>query len=249
MEYPRVRADGLTFRGRTDHGFLIGPKGLKGVVGDVSLRRDKVENPQAHGLIALKGFLDARVMPVKGWILADSADELAHMSRQLSGVGAHGGTFRVYVDHNGEKLYGDAQVSSLAAPDEFAGESVAEYQVIFEFPNPRLFGQTRSRIGNGPITNLGNFEATPLFKVEGSSPGGYSIGGPDGKVFTVSAAVTPGHPHYVDLETGYVRVDGQIVFGAVSRGDTWVVNGGGTVTHTLLAGTVTFTQTIRNTYA
>jgi hypothetical protein len=61
--------------------------------------------------------------------------------------------------------------------------------------------------------------------------------------------VVPGHPHEVDLETGYVRIDGQIVFGAVARGDTWVVKSGGSIPITLLTGTVTITTWVRYTYA
>jgi hypothetical protein len=79
---------------------------------------------------------------------------------------------------------------------------------------------------------------------------GYTIEGPDGAEFSVTQAVTTGHPHTIDMRTGLLSVDGAVVYGQVSSGDTWEIPAGSAVSMTLVpvAGSGTLTATVRDTF-
>src|SRR5690606_2498931 len=98
--------------------------------------------------------------------------------------------------------------------------------LTFWAADPRTFGESRTF---GPVAtatsvatyHYGNFPATPVFTVAGSSPGGYEVQGQGGRRYIVTRPLAHGDPHIIDLATGLLRVGGAVVYGGVSRADSW----------------------------
>jgi len=246
-----VRIGSLDFRGGDGQdGFYIEGQGLQGLLSGVDVKRDSVSRPQAHGDFDVPGFLESRIVTLAGPCIAASEDVLSHRGRMLTGLLADGGSLPVTFDVPGGPLWGRARLASKTEFDVTHWGSRARYQLSLLFANPRLFGESRTRAAFLPIANYGNFGAAPVHTVFGDAPSGYQIAGVAGKVFTVTRPLVAGVPHVVDMANGYLRVGGVIVYGGISRGDTWVVPAGGQVTHTIFApsGFAELSTLVRDTY-
>ena len=230
----RVRVGGVILNGFATTGFIIARDGFVGWDESTSTKRDSVVIPQAHGSYAVRGFRDVRVLTVTGICLADSEQQLQLFGAQLTGTGADGNAVRVTVDHSGATTWADGYLDGETKFSMFAAGQAANFAIAMWFPNPRKFGNTLTFASGVPANHYGNFPAAPVLTVTGSMPSGYSVAGPSGKVFTVTAAIAAGQTHTIDLATGYLKVNGVLTFGAVSRGDLWVIPGGASVTHTLV---------------
>lgn len=251
-----VRVNNREFRGRRGpvrDGFVIDADGFTGWDDGVDVRREVHDIPRGHGAFDLPGYLEPRVFAAKGLCYADTPERLEWWRGVLTGLLADGGSGRVVVENRGLTTWADAR---LATRSEFTkipgGATMARYRVQFWAADPRKYGQTRTY---GPATivaasHFGNFPAAPLLTVTGAMPSGYTIGGPDGRTFVVSQALTSGHTHRIDMRTGRLTLDGVLQVGAVSVGQTWGIPGGASVTHTLtpVSGTGTITVSVLDTF-
>lgn len=221
--------------------------GLVGFDG-TDFRGEAVLYPAGHGAFDLPSFSQPRTASVSGLCLADSDERLGWWRRKLTGLFTSGPE-RVSVDYLGERVWGDARLAlgSRTRFDVVVPGSIAEYQIQFTFNDPRLYGESRSFASGVPSFHFGTFPASPLIRVTGSSSGGYTVNGPDGKAYVVTRPLVTGHPHTIDMLDGRLRVDGALVFGGVSRADVWTVPAGQTVTHTL-SGSGTLSVTVRDTF-
>lgn len=246
-----VRVGGLEFHGGAGQdGFYIEGEGLQGLLSGVDVKRDSVSRPQSHGDFDVPGYLEARIVSLAGPCIAESAEVLAHRGRQLTGLLADGGSLPVTFDVPGGPLWGTARLADKTEFDVSLWGSRAQYNLRLLFANPRLLGESRTAGAFSPAFNYGNFPATPIHTVVGTSPAGYTIGGPDGKQYIVTQPLVAGSPHVIDMATGYLTINGATIFGGVSRADTWAIPGGGNFAHTLNAavGTLTLATTITDTY-
>ena len=230
----RVQVGSVTLNGFATTGFIIARDGFVGWDESTSTKRDSVVIPQAHGSYPVPGFRDVRVLTVTGICLADSEQQLQLFGAQLTGTGADGNAVRVTVDHAGSTTWADGYLDGDTKFSMFAAGQAANFAIAMWFPNPRKFGNTLTFASGVPAYHYGNFPAAPVLTITGSMSLGYSVFGPTGKLFTVTAALAAGQTHTIDLATGYLKVNGVLTFGAVSRGDLWVVPGGGSVIHTLV---------------
>lgn len=190
-----------------------------------AMRAQTIPRPQAHGDFDMPGFLSGRLMPLKGWAIADSEYELAHLRDQVFGHGAAGGKFRVTIDHGGRTMWADARVASGTAPTFSERGGVAEWSMTWWFPDPRRYGDATT-YGPSPTVQViqrGNFPALPTLHITGSAPGGYTITGPAGRQIIVTRALATGVPHRFDMATGRLYVGGGRVLGGVARADLFSI--------------------------
>jgi hypothetical protein len=253
-----VRIGSLTFwgnRSQSGYGFFIGPDGFEGWDDGVDVKRDGASRPQAHGDFDVPGFLESRVVSLSGDVVVDPTKGRAWMRSALTGLGADGNSMRVVVEHNGETQWADGR---LALKTKFKATGTdkrhATFQLQLWFANPRKFGDAvafpNAKYSLAEVHHRGNFAAVPIHTVTGSMPAGYTINGPAGKKFTVTAPVTSGNPHVIDMATGRVTVNGSVVLGAVTRGDTWSIPGGAQVIHSLspVSGSGSLSTLVKDTF-
>jgi len=225
---------------KVSEGFELHPDGVDGWDSGSEIRRDEVARAIAHGSFDAPGFQTARVVIIPGRCVAPSLEKLGWYRSQLIGLLADGGSARVMVDEYGETQWATARLGARTRWKSFGGAGYADFQLTLWCPDPRKFGSARTF---GPASSVsahhfGNFPAAPVLTVEGTVSG-YTINGPDGKGFVVTAALTSGHPHVIDMATGRLSIDGVVQVGAVSRAETWTVPPGQQVTMSVTAGTLT----------
>jgi phage-related protein len=254
----RVRVGAVTFHGSrldTTSGFIIEPDGLKGLDDGVTIRRNIIDRPQRPGSFDTEGFPGDRIVTISGFCVTDTPERLNHLRSQLTGLLADGKSRPASFDFDGHSLSGAARLAAQTRFTRFGGDpTAARFQIQLWFPDPYLYG-TLHRFG--PVENdvalvahhFGNVAASPKLTVEGSMPGGYTIEGPDGKVYQVTAAATTGHPHTIDMATGLLRVDGDVIHGALGTVSTWTYPSGVIVSQLLnpVTGSGTLTIDVRDT--
>lgn len=248
----------IVFRGRpsihdSGEGLFIGPDGLVGLDEGVAQRRSESQKPWAQGSFDVPSFGAARVISLSGWARAVSPEKLGWWKHRLTGLLADGHAGVLSVDHQGLQLTTSVRLAGTTrlVPMKRSRRR-GDFQIQFWAANPRLFGETLV-VGPGTtvaILHRGNFPATAVLTIAGTMPAGYTVLGPDGKVFTVTAAVVSGHPHTIEMSSGLLTVDGAYVYGAITAAQTWAVPPGALVTATLVpvSGSGTLTATVRDTY-
>jgi hypothetical protein len=218
-------------------GFIISPDGFEGWDDAVSIKGEAISRPQGHGDFDVPGFLDSRIVSLSGACLAESAPRLRRLGSTFRGVLATGAG-RVTVTHMGETKWGIARLAP-GTQAKFkvngADSRSAAFQLQLKFANPRLFGDSRTFSSGVPAYHYGNFPATPTHVVRGSRTGGYTVSGPGGKKFIVTASIGWDAPHTI-TESGSLFINGVQVFGAVTQADTWTVPVGVEVVQSVTAG-------------
>lgn len=227
-------------------GFVIDPKGFKGWDDGVDITRDQVRRPQAVGSFDATGFEDSRVVTLSGSCWGETPQKTNWFGNQLTGLLAGDTLAQVNVDHQGGTLFGYARLA-VKPTFEVSGADARDalWSLALWFPDPRKYGVTRSFPVASSVTafHYGNYAAYPKLIVTGVMGSGYTVNGPGGKTFSVNAPVTSGHPHTIDLATGYVWIDGAISYGIVTVAQTWPIPPGVQVPMTLVpvAGSGTLT--------
>ena len=236
-----VRIGTWAARSEGDSGFTIAT--LDGLFGGVQAKGRTVSREGADGDFEVPSNLDARTVQVAGKCFADSAEALDHLSDQLTGLFGSGMKRRVVFD--GPKVtWADGKLARGTAPQftPVVWGRIAEWSLAIQFADPRKFGESRTFASGIPAFHYGNFPAAPVFTITGARSG-YTIPGPSGKSYVVTRAISGSEVHTVDMNDGLLRVNGAVVFGGVSRSDTWAIPGGASVTHTLSGLMTTVTDT------
>lgn len=249
-----VRVGEVVFHGQENvagSGFYVEQGGFSGWEEGTAPRLTEIFRPQAHGMFDLPVFQGARVVTISGVAVAESSAALAHMAAQITGLLADGSSERVFVHENGLDTWASARLGARTKFSPiFGAGKYANYELTLWCPNPRKFGEVREFASGEAAYHYGNFTAAPVMTVAGTIGTGYTIAGPDSKLFTVTQPVVSGTPHTIDMATGHLTVDGAIVHGEITQGDTWGIPGGSTVTNTLtpVSGSGTLTVAVTDTY-
>lgn len=229
--------------------FTIEQDGLQGwLSGGVSMRRDVDDRPTSHGQFSAPGLLSGRMVALEGKVHASSPYDYERKLNMLSAVLADGGDAPFVVQG---AVTTRAVVSRWAEPQvtPIVYGRLASYQLRLWSPDPRRYGDSAT-FTSGPAFHRGTFAAIPLMTVTGNLPGGYTINGPAGAQYIVTAGLAPGATDRIDMRTGWVTRNGAPLDGGVSRADTWVIRPGEQVTHTLSApsGSGVLTVEVTDTY-
>lgn len=220
----------------------------------VVMRRNSHPFPQNHGGFDVPSFMDERKVEMSGLCYAKSWAVIGYRALMFTGALSKGTLSPVTVEQDDNVLRGQAQLGDHQQPTfkrVHGGRPLAKFEMPMTFPDPRKYGDT---LTYGPGTSVtawqyGNFSATPIYTVTGSMPDGYSIFGPEGREYRVNLALTTGHTHTINMATGALRVDGVLVFGKVTRDDTWACPSGVKTTATLtpVSGTGLIAAAVRET--
>lgn len=241
---------GLTFVGDGRRAaYTIASDGLTGwLAGGVSMRRDVADRPTSHGQFGAPGYLSGRMISLTGMVNAESAFDFERRLSALSALLADGGEGQMVVQG------AETTRATVARWDEpeirvLVYGRIAEYKLRLWSHDPRRYGETVT-FSSGPVFQRGNFAASPVLTVTGNMPAGYSINGPDGRVFTVTAGLSAGSTDVIDMRTGWVKRNGTDLDAATSRADTWTIAPGKQVTHTLVpvSGSGQLVTKITDTY-
>jgi len=254
-----INAAGLEIFGRPwedeARGFFLAPDGFKGWDGAPTVRREDVARSGSHGSFDARGTLDARLPVFTGICVSPSPAETLMLGERLTGLLADGGSGLISVQRHQREQH---SVGRLAGATQFdvRGRTprFADFQIQFWLPDPRKYGKRRvfTSAADGLWTSYhrGNFPAGSTVTVTGNAPS-YTVGGPDGKRFKVSAELRPGEPHLINLSTGQITIRGQVKFGVVSVADTWTVIPNTLVAHAIVAdggGTAKAEHAVEDTY-
>lgn len=256
MSVLRVRVGGVEFHGGYSNtvreGFFISPSGFLGWDDGTDMRRTVVPRPQAAGAFDVPGYLEPRIVSISGSCIAESASQLGWFRSKLTGLLAGGDSGQLTVEHAGLTMFANARLASKSKFETLAADPrTGDFQIQFWCADPRKYGELRVF---GPDTSVtafhyGNFPALPVLTVSGSMGSGYTVHGPDGKLYTVTTALASGHPHTIDMRDGFLRVDGAVVVGGVTQADLWTVPPGTTVDMSLTgSGSGTIAASVADTY-
>ena len=238
----RVTYGGVAFESwpsNLDDAFVIEPGGLTGWFGAQGIRRSETQRPAAHGSFDAPGYRNAKTPQVKGHALAGTMSSLRAKLRQLEALGADGGSERLTVqDDDGHVTWADARVAMPALPVAHGADPSGAFQIGFWVPGAEIYGEERSFTGSSAqVFHRGTIPA-PLIVRIASAPAAYTLTSPHGTV-TVAGA-TAGGTHEVDMRTGWVRRNGVLMTGVVTRAETWDVPPGTPTTHSISTGTATW---------
>ena len=236
--------------GAGSDGFYIGENGLKGVFNGPGVRGDSVPRPQAHGDFDVPVFRSPRIVSIVGPCEGPSAERLDWYGNQLTGLLADGQAGQVIFDIPGGVRWGMGRLFDQPDFEPELWGSRYDWQLQLKFANPRLFGEARTFVAGEPAFHYGNFAATELITVTGNEPGGYTIYGPNGKQFIVTAPLVAGHPHTIDMSkgVGLLSVDGAYVMGGLgSRTDVWAIPSGAQVVATV-SGSAALSRMVPDTF-
>jgi hypothetical protein len=219
--------DWRAFGGDGSEGFTI--ETLKGL-GGVGVKSDDVPRPQAHGEFDVPVFRTARVVTIAGLCLSSSPKRMQEHEDHFTGLLADGNASRVMFDLPTGTRWGMGRLADTPEFDSVIWGSISEYMLQLKFADPRLYGTSRATQDGTPKPfvsgeksfHRGNFPAIPTHVISGNRVGGYTVSGPAGKKFIVSATLTGGSPHTID-RSGGLFIDGVQVFGKVLQADTWTI--------------------------
>lgn len=235
-----VTLGGLTFMGDgTNATYTVAA--LPGWLDGVGTRRDSIPRPSAHGDFDVPTYLSGRVVSIVGMVHAGSVSAYEAAIADLTGLLADGSSGEMSVAQASGTL--TAMVRRDGEPDiqHVVYGQTARFRVQFWAADPRRYGVTHTY---GPLSTVtgvsqdGNFPASPVLTVSGSSGGGYTVTGPGSRLITVTEPLVTGFPHTLVLASGALMVDAARVLGGVSVYEPWTVPPGVSVTVSVSAGTV-----------
>lgn len=226
-----VTIGGLKMFGRPGLGPVCVVKdGLVGWDGR-TLRGEDVQRPVGPGSYPLPKDVTARSVSVTGLVNAGGAPEHERVKQWLAGLGADGELLPIQVERAGGVQWAQAQVDDVKM-DDLRGAYRSSFIAQISCPDPRKFGDmkpfTSAQGATLKVTQRGNFKAHPYVIIRGDLPNGYTLYGPNGEAFEVTASVVTGSkPHTVDFNQGILKISGQISPLSTQQAAIWTVPGAG----------------------
>ncbi|MBS3177757.1 MULTISPECIES: hypothetical protein [unclassified Pseudoclavibacter] len=218
-------------------GYLIEENGVTGWHDGVDARRDADERHYGHGAFGQPGDLDARVIVVRGKVVARTVLKLEHLRRRLTSFLADGHLARISEDVAGETWWAQGrQGTRPTAPLANSGDTFSPFQLNLWCENPRIFSDTFD-FGPNPGSvfieqTSGTFEAEVELEITAitSMVGGYGVHLMSGAAtlghVRVQATLSAGQTHVI--RDGVVYQNGAPILGAVQSGDSWTLPPNGT---------------------
>lgn len=177
-----------------------------------------------HGLFPSPVFRDARLILASGWALAADETEMWQMQNAMTGVLGDGAEGVLTVDQYGVSTWATVQVWGDAQFRRQGSSLRALWVLNLRATDMRKYG---AAVSEGPGASLtvghaGNFPAIPTVTVTGPQSAPYTVAS-QGHSVTVTQALGSGEEHLIDMETGWVYLDGDLQTGATSALDVFTI--------------------------
>lgn len=208
--------------------FVLDPIALTGWYDGVDIRRDITVRPTSWGDFSEGGRMAARAIAVSGTAIAKTSRQLGEMRDQFTSILSDGNYKEMSLQDASGTRY--AEVGLEGAPVWLRqSDTVASWRIALYAPDPRILGGVqRVNIGEGGgdegleyplryplnydtsvdskpkkvITNDGNVEAWPEFKVTGNFAKGFTITNGKDREVSYSGMVTNQAPVVIDMAKG-----------------------------------------------
>lgn len=235
----QVMLGGQILNGIDRHGLWVTEE-IEGWFEPPAVRDGDSERPGANGDYDLPAQYAARTPTLGGVLIAEKRSDALLGLASISNS-APLGVARLHVIDEGMRTWAMAKYAGLDRT--WLTRQSFRWQLRLKCPDPRRFGEVHVvPAGSGTATavqNRGNAHAFPVIVVPGPiSAGGYTITGPGGEIFSVTASPGSSTVHLIDMHDGLLRVNGSMATGAglVSRADVFTIPPGSKVTVTLSKG-------------
>lgn len=196
---------------------LVSPGGYTRSSG---VRRDDTQRPSQHGSFSARGYRDGATFSFKGVAKRRTALEMEHLERAVRRIGGDGGWERLSIDEGLGARWADVGLASVDFDVLGVDPTIAEFQLQFWSPDPRLYGPAADFPAGSAAFNRGNFPASPRLMI-GAGAGGYTVLGPNGRVISVTSA--PAGAHEIDFTAGGLYLNGVRQVGALSVFQPWEI--------------------------
>lgn len=245
-EQLELRFGGLSMQSADRHALGLTLSEIEGWSDAPATRYSETEIPGGDGSYDAPVTLGSRLVPIKGFCRATSLPDLRWWRDAVTGQLGGEETQPFVAVELGATEWAMAQCVKADFPI-FGGQPFADFSMTFWMPKPWKYGDPVDYADGVPAVHRGNGSASPVFTVSGNRPAGYSIAGPEGRAFIVSRPVLPGQTHVYDMATGEYTVNGALVDGGITQGDSWVLGWGAVWAHTIVGGTGGFSTAITET--
>ncbi|MGV2853775.1 hypothetical protein ACNPON_18515 [Glutamicibacter sp. AGC13] len=206
------------------------------------IKENREDVPYGHGGYVLPEFYRERLITITGRVRSKTHSHQHEAINALKGCLMPGQTKTLQVLGHGPDQWANVvlarQIKAVPVTDVHTS-----FQISLRSPDPRIFGMARSEPAAAGVAtmveNRGSAPAWPKIVVPGAvSSGGYTITGPGGEQYTVTASPSSSQTHYVDMWDGMLRVNSSMAAGAglVGAAQTFTIPPGGKVPVTLSKG-------------
>ncbi|MFK0082721.1 hypothetical protein [Glutamicibacter sp. NPDC090743] len=206
------------------------------------MKQNREDVPYGHGGYVLPEFYGERLITISGRFISKSHLHQHEAMNALRGAIRPGEVKTMQVLGHGPDQWANVMLDRKirVVPET---DTYASFQISLRSPDPRIFGMARSVPASAGVAvmveNRGSAPAWPKIVVPGAvSSGGYTITGPGGEQYTVTASPSSSQTHYVDMWDGMLRVNSSMAAGAglVGAAQTFTIPPGGKVPVTLSKG-------------
>ncbi|WP_136043215.1 MULTISPECIES: hypothetical protein [unclassified Microbacterium] len=225
-----------------DRFLMINPGGYKR---SSAVRREDISRPLAHGSFGTQGYREGQVFTFEGVAKRAHSFEMEALENHVRGICADGGWSKLTIDGGTGSQWANVGLSSIDFDVLGVDPRLAEFQIQFWAPDPRLYGEQRDFAGGQPALNHGSFPATPRLLV-GAGSGPYTVTGANGRIVTVSAA--PNAAHEIDFATGGLFLNGIRQINAIAVYQPWDVPPGLPGVTATISGSRTLVQRVTDTF-
>lgn len=251
-----VTIDGTVFRSKKNANpqFVFDEDALKGFEDGVNVKRTEAVRPNQWGDFREPGLLGPRNLSMTGTAVASNAAELHSMRDQFASLLTDGGYHEISIQNSvGTRYISVALDGSTSWVQKL--DTAAIWKIDLYAPDPRMYGKqnsiqiTDSTISGGvdfslnyplnfggsatsqavSISNNGNTESWPTFKVTGNYFYGFSVTDGANSIITFEGVVSMSAPVYIDTSRGTAIQNGVDKSSLLSRRDWFSVPSGGSI--------------------
>lgn len=207
---------------------------------DIKDNREDV--PYGHGGYVLPEFYRERLITITGRVRSKTHSHQHEAINALKGCIMPGQTKTLQVFGHGPDQWANVMLArqTKAVP---VTDVHTSFQISLRSTDPRIFGERRIVTAGAGVAvmveNRGSAPAWPVVVVPGPiTAGGYTITGPNGEQYTVTASPGSSSTHHVDMWDGMLRVNSSMSAGGglVGNAQTFTIPPGGKVPVTLSKG-------------
>lgn len=224
-----------SFRSGTQGQFVLDPTALTGWDDGTNVRRDATMHPVSSGDFKEPYTFSARLISLSGTAIAPNRQELQILRDSLTGVLMSGEYAELRIETSASVRFSTVGLENKVEWVQQL-DNVASFRIEFYSPDPHIYGHERTinlnattDAGGGlayplsyplnynvqnaasadmSVTNRGNANAWPTFKVTGDFYSGFTITDGTDKKITFTGAVSMASPVLIVTATGSVYQNG-----------------------------------------